>query len=247
MDTESFATQDSNPVTAVTADEMRDVDRVAVETFGVDLLQMMENAGRNLSTIVRETLARAAPDAAVTVVVGNGGNGGGGLCCARHLANRGVPVSVVLDRPAAELKGAAAQQHRVVDEMGIPVSTGAAVLEERDAEILVDALVGYGLRGALRGAAAAMVEAIEEHPAPVVSLDVPSGLDATTGERPGVAVSPERVVTLALPKTGLAALSCPLALADISVPAGVYERLDVTYEGPFDDAYLVELQRVTER
>ncbi|MFC7028350.1 hypothetical protein ACFQH8_14720 [Halomicroarcula sp. GCM10025710] len=57
MDTESFATQDSNPVTAVTADEMRDVDRVAVETFGIDLLQMMENAGRSLSTIVRETLA----------------------------------------------------------------------------------------------------------------------------------------------------------------------------------------------
>jgi hypothetical protein len=76
----------------------------------------------------------------------------------------------------------------------------------------------------------------------VVSLDVPTGRDATTGEQPGVAVGADAVVTLALPKTGLAGLECTLLLADITVPPVVYERLDIAYEGVFDGEYLVELK-----
>jgi NAD(P)H-hydrate epimerase len=76
-------------VPGVTADEMRAVDRVAVDDVGLQLLQMMENAGRGLATVVRSRQPER-----VVVVAGNGGNGGGGLACARHLANRGVEVSV---------------------------------------------------------------------------------------------------------------------------------------------------------
>jgi NAD(P)H-hydrate epimerase len=94
VDDTIFETGDGDAVTAVTAEEMRAVDRVAVEEFGVDLLQMMENAGRTLALAARERRASEP----VAVVAGDGGNGGGGLACARHLANHSIPVAVALDR-----------------------------------------------------------------------------------------------------------------------------------------------------
>ncbi|HEV56444.1 MAG TPA: NAD(P)H-hydrate epimerase, partial [Phycisphaerales bacterium] len=89
---------------------MREVDRIAVEDFGLGILQMMENAGRNLAANVVEMLA--GQDGEVTVLVGAGGNGGGGLCAARHLHNRGYKVNLALDRDASALGDAAANQLR---------------------------------------------------------------------------------------------------------------------------------------
>src|SRR6056297_1384327 len=117
MSRNSFRTSTGRSVTAVTAHEMRDVDRVAVEDVGLQLLQMMENAGRALAWHVRDVR-----EDSVLVVAGNGGNGGGGLACARHLANRNIPVRVLLDRPAEELTGPAAQQHGILDEMAVPIT-----------------------------------------------------------------------------------------------------------------------------
>jgi len=229
-----FQTSDGQPVTAVTSEEMRAVDRVAVEEVGLELLQMMENAGRNLAVVVREV----ATDEAVVVLAGDGGNGGGGLACARHLANHDTPVSVVLDRPADELTGAAATQYAVLDAMNVPITVAPDDLPAGD--VIVDALVGYGLGGPLRGTAAELAEVIPDRHT-VVSLDVPTGRDATTGEEPGVAVDADRVVTLALPKTGLAGLDCSLVLADIAIPKIVYDRLDIPFSSVFDGDYLVEL------
>ncbi|MUV88540.1 NAD(P)H-hydrate epimerase [Halapricum sp. CBA1109] len=233
MQTDTFQTPNGDSVTAVTAAEMRAVDRVAVGEFGLGLLQMMENAGRNLAWHVRDL--GAGP---VTVLAGSGGNGGGGLCCARHLANRGVRVSVVLDRDPEALDGAARTQYETLRAMGVPVESGPDTLDDRPGTV-VDALVGYGLEGALRGTAASLADAIGD--APTVSLDVPSGLDATTGDRSGPVVRPDRVVTLALPKTGLAGLDADLFLADIAIPAGVYDALDIPYASPFADEYWIEL------
>lgn len=233
-----FRTSDGRSVPAVTSEEMRAVDRVAVEDVGLELLQMMENAGRNLAVCVGDAVA-GGESGDVVVLAGDGGNGGGGLACARHLANHGTDVAVVLDRPAAELTGAAATQHASLDAMDVPVTIGHVELPATPSAV-VDALVGYGLSGPLRGTAATMVEAIPDE-ARVVSLDVPTGRNATTGDEPGAAVDPAHVVTLALPKTGLAGLDCRLTLADIAVPAVVYDRLDIAYEGVFDDGYLVEL------
>jgi len=217
---------------------MRDVDRVAVEEFGLGLLQMMENAGRNLASAVRRV--RSGP---TTVLAGNGGNGGGGLCCARHLANRGLSVSVVLDRDPAHIEGAARTQYETLSVMDVPIVVGTAGLQDTEPEILVDALVGYGLDGALRGPAADLAKATQKVDCPVVSLDIPSGMNATTGKVAGLAVDPDRVVTLALPKTGLSKTAADLCLADIAIPAGVYKCLDIPYTSPFDDSYVVELQR----
>jgi len=145
--------------------------------------------------------------------------------------------TVVLDRPAGDLTGAAATQYAVLDAMDVPVSVTPEALP---AGVVVDALVGYGLSGPLRGTAAELVGHVPAD-ATVVSLDVPTGRNATTGEEAGPAVAPDCVVTLALPKTGLAGLDCHLVLSDIAIPGVVYDRLDISYERIFDDEDLVEL------
>jgi NAD(P)H-hydrate epimerase len=235
-----FHTPDGRGVTAVTADEMAAVDRVAVEEVGLQLLQMMENAGRGLAWHVRDVRGGRGE---VLVVAGNGGNGGGGMTCARHLANRDVPVRVLLDRPPGELSGAAAHQRRILDEMAVPISTdGERLSGLAESTVVVDALIGYGLSGEIRSPATDYVERMNRGPGAVVSLDVPSGVDATTGETLGSAVRPDRTVTLALPKTGLDSVAGELWLADIGIPRMVYDRLDIEYTSPFGDHDWIELR-----
>lgn len=231
-----FETAAGREVVGITAERMRDVDRVAVEDVGLDLLQMMENAGRNLARHVPEV------DGEAVVLAGNGGNGGGGLACARHLANREVPVSVLLDRSPDELTGAAAHQRAILDRMSVPLHADLdAVPPEPD--VAVDALVGYGLGGELREPVASYVTWMNDRPETTVSLDVPTGLDATTGATGGPTVTPESTLTLALPKRGLADAAGSLFLADVGVPRVVYDRLDIRYRDPFGAFDRVELLR----
>ena len=151
---------------------------------------------------------------------GSGGNGGGGLVAARHLANAGVDVTVTTTRPPAELAGVTAHQYDIIRRMGI-----AASAELVDADVAIDAVLGYSLRGAPRGSSAALIGAMASTPM-VIALDNPSGLDVTTGAAPGVVVSATATLTLALPKVGLSAAPQvgELFLADISVPPSVTAR-----------------------
>jgi NAD(P)H-hydrate epimerase len=246
MDASAFEDPDGRPVTAVTAAEMRAVDRAAVEAIGLDLRRMMEHAGRGLAEAVLDVRLSDGSDGHVAVLAGNGGNGGGGLACARHLANRDLPVRVVLDRDPAALDGVTAEQLRILEAMDVSIGSpdGDAEVDAALDGLVVDALIGYGLTGAPRGAAAELIEAAGDTAETVVSLDVPSGTDATTGETPGAAVEPDHTVTLALPKTGLAAIGGDLRLVDLSIPATVYDRLDIEYANPFGDAFSVPLSRV---
>jgi len=237
-----FRTDEGLPVPAVTAEQMREVDRIAVEDFGLGILQMMENAGRNLAGNVMEMMGGSFRE--VTVLAGAGGNGGGGLCAARHLHNRGYRVNPVLDREASALGDAAANQLRILQAAGLrPVDPSGAEEAIRRADVVVDALIGYSLRGAPRGRAAELIELSNEHARQVLSLDVPSGLNATTGETPGVVVRADRTLTLALPKTGLVAISDELYVADIGIPPEVYRPLGLSFEPFFQDRYWIPLQR----
>jgi NAD(P)H-hydrate epimerase len=111
-----FRTEEGTLAPAVTADEMREVDRVAVEDFGLTILQMMENAGRNLVQHALEMLG--GPNGEVTILAGAGGNGGGGLYCARHLHNQRVRVWVLLAREESALGPAARNQLRILSVPG---------------------------------------------------------------------------------------------------------------------------------
>jgi NAD(P)H-hydrate epimerase len=220
---------------------MREVDRVAVEEFGLRILQMMENAGRNLAQNVQDLLDGARGE--VAILAGAGGNGGGGLCCARHLHNRDFQVWLVLDREATGLKGAARNQLHILQAAGLqPVDPSRAREVLRRSQVVVDALVGYSLRGPPRGRAAELIDLCNAHAARVLSLDLPSGLDATTGEAPGVVVRPERTLTLALPKTGLQRVPGELYLADIGIPPQVFQRIGVGFDPPFGESYWVRLE-----
>lgn len=267
-----FFTESGREVPSVTADEMREVDRVAVEAVELGMLQMVENAGRTLASIVRRetgqptrTVGRQEgadatqiagrqedADATHVVLAGGGGNGAGGLCAVRHLRNHGWPVRVLLNRDPTDLSGPASRQCRTLTKSGVEVTgvgdagdgvgtdtdetddtdTGLTDLLA-DADLVVDALIGYGLSGPPRGPTRRLIEAVEASETPVVSLDVPSGLLATTGETPGVAVTADTTLTLALPKTGLAddtddpdlrPAVGDLLLADIGIPPAVYRR-----------------------
>lgn len=243
-----FSTAAGIPVPTVTAEQMREVDRIAVEGFGLGILQMMENAGRSLAQNAMEMLRGTSGE--VTVLAGAGGNGGGGLCCARHLHNRGFKVNLILDREASALRGAAAHQLRILKAAGLRAVQGSRVEKAiHRAGVIVDALIGYSLHGVPRGRAAELIEmcnaraVLLESAARVLSLDVPSGLDATTGKTPGVIIRPHRTLALALPKTGLHRVPGDLYLADIGIPPEVYQHLGLWVGTIFGNRFWLLLKR----
>ena len=237
-----FLTHAGDRVPAVSAEQMREVDRLATQEFGLSLLQMMENAGRNLASVVLDLLD-VEKAGSVLVLAGKGGNGGGAICAARHLKNRGVHVRVLPSAPQEQLSEATGVQ------IGIFLRDDGEVLDSPDpaafAEtgVVVDGLVGYGLTGPPSGRVAELIALTNRFEGPVVSLDVPSGVDATTGQRPGAAVVPTHILTLALPKTGLAEQPGALFLGDIGIPSGIWQRVGVDFAWPERRSWVVELLR----
>ncbi len=232
----------------LSADQMREVDRAMVERLGVGLVQMMENAGGRLAQLARERfLAGNASGKRVLVLSGAGGNGGGGLVCARHLHNAGALVRVALARPAAAFEGVPALQLGILSRMEVPTAHGGPPSFQPD--LVVDALVGYSLAGPPRGATAELIRWANRQRAPRLALDLPSGLDATTGAVSDPTVRAAATLTLALPKRGLRApratpLIGELYLADIGVPPGLYARTLGLETGPlFAEGPMLALQR----
>jgi NAD(P)H-hydrate epimerase len=224
---------DRRDVPALTTDQMREVDRAMIEDLHIELMQMMENAGRSLAELA---LARFAP-VTLTVLAGPGGNGGGGLVAARHLVNRGRIVSVVLSEPDS-LTPVPAHQADILARMGAVMATAPP-----EADLVVDALIGYSLRDDPTGRAAALIQWANQQPAPVLALDAPSGLDVSTGIAGTPHIQATATLTLALPKVGL--IDAPavgeLYLADISVPAIIYQRLGLTPPNLFRDNVIISL------
>jgi len=223
--TSPFPSCTADDVAWLTEAQMIAVDRVMIDTLLIDLTQMMENAGRSLARLV---IDRFAPSS-VTVLAGAGGNGGGGLVAARHLANRGVDVSVILGQGTEHFAPIPGHQYSILRRMGVPVKPDAA-----QADVVIDALIGYSLRGAPRGRIGELMAATSGLGTRVVSLDTPSGLDVTDGSVPGLVVDADATLTLALPKIGLrdAPQVGELYLADISVPPSVYTSMGI---GPAPD------------
>ncbi len=231
-------------VLAVTVNQMIEVDRVAIEDTGPNLLQMMENAGRSLAQQAIVSLGEAWHTANIVVLAGNGGNGGGGICSARHLANRGAQVRLCLVSP--DHLGAAArwQRHIFQATPGQEVDIQSLVSAKEQVDIILDALIGYSLREAPRGNSLRLIKWANGAGTPILALDIPSGVNATTGETPGEYIKARWTLTLALPKTGLLPEHTgDLILADIGIPPGAYawESLKLPYTPPFGDRFLVPL------
>jgi len=212
----------------ITTEQMREVDRAMIEDFHIELIQMMENAGRNLAHLAREQFLAGDPkDKRVVVLAGTGGNGGGGLVCARRLHNWGAQVSVYKTKNDNQYKGIPAHQLDVLRRMQVPVNEADMLGETIETDLIVDAVIGYSLSGDPIGPAADMINWANHTNAPILSLDAPSGIDTTTGRIHSPAIKATATMTLALPKEGLLAQGVPefvgdLYLADISVPPALY-------------------------
>jgi NAD(P)H-hydrate epimerase len=239
-----FVTDTGIRVPAITTAQMIEVDRVAVEELGPNLFQMMENAGRNLALQAMEILGDRWHTAQIVVLAGTGGNRGGGICAARHLVNHGAHVRVCVTSEK-RLKDVPAWQLQVYRAAGgTLISHDELQSETQPIDLILDALIGYSLAAAPGGTALELIEWANGSGAPILSLDVPSGVDATTGEASGAFIKPRCTLTLALPKTGLLPEKTgDLFLADLGIPVQVYRSpsLRLDYPFPFDHRYRIPL------
>jgi ADP-dependent NAD(P)H-hydrate dehydratase / NAD(P)H-hydrate epimerase len=183
------------------AEQMRAIDGWAIERQGVPSLELMERAGEGVVRV----LERVAPDGPVAVVCGKGNNGGDGLVVARLLRQAAREVAVVCLAGADDLSpDASANRERLPADLApLALHDEAARAALQSAAVVVDALLGTGFAGAPRGAVAEAIEAIEGAPGRVVAVDVPSGVDASTGAVAGVAVHAYATASFHAAKLGL--------------------------------------------
>jgi NAD(P)H-hydrate epimerase len=208
----------------LTGEQMRAADRAASERLGLPSLLLMENAGRGVAELV---VQRFPAGARAVVVSGAGANGGDGFVVARHLAQRGVAARVLLTAPRARVAGDAAAMLDALERLGsVPVEDGSAWEDEAawraalaGATVIVDAVLGIGLKDDVRGVAAAAIRAMNAAEAFRLAVDVPSGLDADTGRVRGVAVAADLTATMGARKLGL--------VLDAAAPVGALEVIDL--------------------
>ena len=207
----------------LSAAQMRDADRAASERHGLPSLLLMENAGRGVAELV---VARAVRGP-VVVVCGAGANGGDGFVIARHLAQRGLEVRVLLASPRARIAGDAGAMLAALERRGgVSVEDGEGWTDEATwrarlagATVVVDALFGIGLRDDVTGVPAAALAAMNATPAYKIAVDIPSGLDADTGRARGIAFHADTTATMGARKLGL--------VLDAAAPVGTVEVVDL--------------------
>jgi NAD(P)H-hydrate epimerase len=219
----------SKDVPYLTTEQMIEVDRAMMEDLRIELIQMMENAGRNLASLARQRFLDGEPiEKKVVVLAGTEGNGGGALVAARRLHNWGAQVRVFATKPIWDFAPVPAHQLDILNRMKVSVSQAEEVSEEgSNPDVILDGVIGYSLKGAPRGTAGELIRWANAQQAPILALDAPSGVDTTTGTVFDPAIRATATMTLALPKEGLRAPGVgervgELYLADISVPPSLY-------------------------
>ena len=207
----------------ISSEEMAVVDANAA-ALGVPRKQLMESSGNAVARVVREMVD---PGDSVALVCGRGNNGGDAFVAARFLSSYDVTVRL-LGRGATISTDIARENWDALEaaEMDARKVRDSASLSLGDPDVVVDAMLGTGATGALREPEATAARAINDGEAPVVAVDVPSGVDADTGEADGIAVEADRVVTFHDAKPGLEALEASVTVADIGIPAAAEEFVE---------------------
>ena len=224
----------------VTAQEMRNIDMQTIEKIGIPGVVLMENAGMGIVRAIEERQGDKGTNASsVSIFVGKGNNGGDGLVIARHLINRGYDViTYMMTEPEKFADDALtnlqiAQNMRLHTELILSEGQLEAHREKIAAsDLLVDAIFGTGLKGAVRGFAANVIDFLNSTGVPIVAVDLPSGLEANTGKVEGPCIRATLTVTMASPKRGLllypgADFVGELQVVDIGIPHEVVESQNV--------------------
>jgi NAD(P)H-hydrate epimerase len=219
------------PQLTLNREQSRRIDVLAVQQYGMTGLVLMENAGRGAAEIIRKLMVDRSQSAGpVVICCGKGNNGGDGFVIARHLDNRGIPVRILLFCDPTKLTGDAAANYEIARRAGLPIeplfenidnTTVAARLS--DAACVVDALLGTGATGEPRAPYDVAIAAINTQPAPVVAVDLPSGLDCDTGSPAKHCVRAQHTITFVAAKPGLLVAAAKpyvgkLHVVDIGVP-----------------------------
>jgi NAD(P)H-hydrate epimerase len=199
----------------MTRDEVRAFDQYAINTLGIPGVVLMENAGRSCAELTKEKLAGVA-EPKVCIFCGTGNNGGDGYVIARHLLNSGFKVTVVICGDRNKIKGDAKINLDILERLGQPIEqfnltssdiAGQVKNFAADADMLVDALFGTGLKGQLSDEYRQLIESINSRNCPILAVDIPSGLDCDTGQPLGAAIKANYTVTFVAVKKGFVSSS----------------------------------------
>ena len=229
--------------------QMIEVDRLMMEEYHIELIQMMENAGRCLAIVAREVFLSGDPNGKkLAVLAGTGGNGGGAMVCARRLTNWGAKVEVYVTNRLEKMAPVPAHQGNILKRMGVPIYSGEELPSAGSYELLIDGIIGYSVKGDPYGVPGAMIQWINHRPEKTLSLDTPSGLDLTSGNIYTPSVRADATLTLAMPKQGLfreeaKAMIGQLFLGDISVPPELYAEPSLALDrvNPFRFSDIVQI------
>lgn len=219
----------------VTAEQMRAIDHDAITRVGIPGPDLMENAGRGIADEILSDHIEEPSATRVVIFCGKGNNGGDGFVVARYLATEGVQVAVFFIGPVEKLSDDARQNYDRALELGlapVALTTIEELPELLECDIIVDAIFGTGFSGSPRGLAEELIEYINRQHAETIAVDMPSGLNADTGEHEGGVVEADSTYTLALPKYGLflspgRELSGVVETVPIGIPDDTIERQDL--------------------
>jgi hydroxyethylthiazole kinase-like uncharacterized protein yjeF len=217
----------------MTRDEVRAFDAWAIQHVGIPGVVLMENAGRACADLIQQRLA-GIDRPRVCVVCGTGNNGGDGFVIARHLLNDGLAVTLALCGDRSKVAGDAKIHLDVLQHMGQPIESldvGARAIDVRikelasGAHLVVDAIFGTGLRGDVSPPCARLIEAMNRLGIPIVSVDIPSGLDADTGRPLGAAIRATLTVTFVAMKRGFLSSEARSYTGEVMVASiGIHPR-----------------------
>jgi NAD(P)H-hydrate epimerase len=225
---------------------MAAVDRAMSEVLAIDLRQVMETAGREVARFARDRLLGGDPRFKRGIILcGTGGNGGDGFVAARILQGWGAEVTVIAAKPRSEIGGVAGQQAEIIERCGIPVHP-PEFDPWPEADLVIDALLGFSLSGAPRGCYADLIDRANAQPAPVLAVDLPSGLDGDTGEPFDPCIRATLTLTLGLPKRGLLAANAreyvgSLTVADVGIPLAAYRAVGLEIGPVFAQSEWIDL------
>jgi hydroxyethylthiazole kinase-like uncharacterized protein yjeF len=220
----------------VTAVEMRDMDRLAIESHGIPGLVLMESAGKGAARVLLAQFADHLK-AGVGIICGKGNNGGDGFVMARYLADHRIRVTVYLLAKTSMVKGDAAANLNRLAPLDIPVievpdenafSKAISSLDQHG--LLVDAILGTGLSADVKGFFKTVIDYMNQRPTPIFAVDVPSGLNSDTGQPCGACIRAQATATFALPKIGHfsypgAEYTGKLEIIDIGIPEAVVQSV----------------------
>ena len=219
----------SSKPTVLTREQVRVVDRIAIDEFGMHGLVLMENAGRNAAELLRSLRIGGR----VVICCGKGNNGGDGFVIARHLENVGVEVRVLLTLPAEQLTGDAKSNFEILQKAKTPISMGPIdwKTELSQADWIVDALLGTGAQGTLRDPYLSVIAEINAARKKVFAVDLPSGLDCDIGSPLGCCVRADHTATFVTRKPGFDSpgadqLTGKVHVIDIGIPRVLLDRFN---------------------